>query len=144
MRVINGSCHCGNIRYEFRWPLSGSEIPVRACSCDFCTKHRGTYTSHPDAALDVVIADEALVSKYSFATGTADFYVCRRCGVVPFAASRIDDRLFAVVNVNTFDATDPVCFTREVTDFDDESEESRLARRKMTWIPRVSVTHQDA
>ncbi|MFV2073989.1 MAG: GFA family protein [Thermoanaerobaculales bacterium] len=144
MRVIKGACHCGSIRYEFTWPLAGSEIPVRACSCDFCTKHRGTYTSHPDAALDAVIADEALVSRYTFATGTADFYVCRRCGVVPFATSRIDDRLFAVVNVNTFDATDPVCFTSEVADFDGESAESRLARRKRTWIGRVTVGHQNA
>ena len=56
----------------------------------------------------------------------------------------IDDRLFAVVNVNTFDATDPVCFTREVTDFDGESAESRLDRRKRTWIPRVTVKFQNA
>ena len=48
MRRINGKCHCGNISYEFLWPEPGSRIPVRACSCTFCTKHGGVYTSHPE------------------------------------------------------------------------------------------------
>jgi hypothetical protein len=139
MRVIRGSCHCGNIRYELRWPLAGSEIPVRACSCDFCTKHRGTYTSHPDARLDVTVSNDVPVSRYAFATGTAEFFVCCRCGVVPFASSNIDDRLYAVVNVNTFEPDEPLVFAQEVTNFDGESKEERLARRKRNWIPNVSI-----
>ena len=139
MQMIKGACHCGNIRFEFTWPLSGSEIPVRACSCDFCTKHRGTYTSHPEATLNAIISDEALISKYTFATGTAEFFVCSRCGVVPFATSRINDHLFAVVNVNTFENTDPLGFTQAISDFDGETLESRLARRKRTWIPNGSI-----
>jgi hypothetical protein len=140
MRTIKGACHCGNIRFEYEWPLPGAEIPVRACGCDFCTKHRGSYTSHPDAKLDAVITDEELISRYSFATGTAEFYVCSRCGVVPFVTSRIDDRLFAVVNLNSFDNSEPVTLSEAKTDFDGESVESRLERRKRTWIPNVSIT----
>ena len=139
MLFIRGSCHCGNIRYVLRWPLDGNEIPVRACSCGFCTKHRGTYASHPDAELDVMVSGEAPVSRYAFASGTAEFFVCCRCGVVPFATSEIDNRLFAVVNVNTFEPDDPLIFIQEATNFDGESTEERLARRKRNWIAAVSI-----
>ena len=136
---IEGKCHCGNISFALDWPGDGKTIPVRACSCDFCTKHGGTYTSHRDAALAALVHDEALVSKYRFGTGTAAFHVCARCGVVPFVTSTIDENLYAVVNVNCFEGIDPACFSRAITDFDGETTESRLDRRKRNWIPTVTV-----
>ena len=136
---VDGSCHCGNIRYVFRWPGEGSEMSVRSCSCTFCTKHGGTYTSHRDAELEADIDREALVSRYRFGTGTAEFYVCSRCGAVPFATSEIRGRLYAVVNVRTLDGVDPDAFPRVITDFDGETVEDRLERRSCTWIPRVVI-----
>jgi len=137
---IEGKCHCGNITFRLRWPGDGSDIPVRACSCSFCTKHGGTYTSHRDAELAAVVHDETLVTPYRFGTETADFYICSRCGVVPFVISMIEDRLYAVVNVNSFEGIDPSRFSRAVTDFDGETTDSRLDRRKRNWIPSVTVT----
>lgn len=136
---IEGKCHCGNITYRLRWPGEGTEIPVRACSCTFCTKHGGVYTSHPDAALAAAVHDRDLVSHYRFGTGTAEFYLCSRCGVVPFVTSMIEDNLYAVVNVNSFEGIDPSRFSRAVADFDGETTESRLDRRKRNWIPSVTV-----
>ena len=46
-RRIHSSCHCGNIRVAFDWPDPGPTIPVRACGCGLCTKHRAVWTSHP-------------------------------------------------------------------------------------------------
>ncbi len=137
---IEGKCHCGAITFVLQWPGEGTTIPVRACSCTFCTKHGGVYTSHRDAELAAVVHDEALVSRYRFGTETAEFYLCSRCGVVPFVTSTIEDNLYAVVNVNSFEGIDPSCFSRAVTDFDGETTESRLDRRKRNWIPSVSVT----
>lgn len=139
MHIIKGGCHCGNLRYEFTWPRAGDSIPVRACSCGFCTKHHGVYTSHPEAKLAARIQDVTRVSRYRFATNTADFFVCRRCGVVPFVTSEIEGELFAVVNVNTFDAVDPTVFESSVTNFDGELREDRLARRTRTWIRNVTI-----
>ena len=136
---IEGKCHCGNITYVLHWPGEGTKIPVRACSCTFCTKHGGTYTSHCDAKLAAVVHDEALASQYRFGTGTAEFYLCSRCGVVPFVTSMIEDNLYAVVNVNSFEDIDPSCYSRAVTDFDGETTESRLDRRKRNWIPSVTI-----
>ena len=139
--MIDGCCHCRNITYELRWPGEGASIPVRSCSCTFCTKHGGTYTSHRDAELAAVIHDEALVTRYKFGTETARFHICTRCGVVPFVTSSIEDNLYAVVNVNSFEGIDPSCFIRAVADFDGETTEGRLDRRKRTWIPSVTITH---
>ncbi len=137
---IKGKCHCGNITYVLHWPGAGTDIPVRACSCTFCTKHGGVYTSHGDAELAAVVHDAGLVSHYRFGTETAEFYLCSRCGVVPFVTSTIVDHLYAVVNVNSFEGIDPSSFSRAVTDFDGETTESRLDRRKRNWIPSVTIT----
>ena len=116
-----------------------AEIPVRSCGCTFCVKHGGTYTSHRDAKLEAVIRDQESVSKYRFGTGTADFFACSRCGAVPFVTSEIHDQVFAVVNVNTFEGVDRAILRESVTDFDGEDTESRLDRRRRTWIPNVSI-----
>ena len=137
---IDGKCHCGNITYLLRWPGEATEIPVRACSCTFCTKHGGVYTSHRDAALAAAVHDQGLVSHYRFGTGTAEFHLCSNCGVMPFVTSMIEDTLYAVVNVNSFEGIDPARFSRAVTDFDGETTQSRLDRRKRNWIPSVTIT----
>lgn len=139
MRKIKGKCHCGNIRYEFLWPEAGSRIPVRACSCTFCTKHGGVYTSHSDSQLTVQISDPALVNKYSFGTKTAEFHICSVCGAVPFVSSTIEENEYAVVNVNTFENFDPADFDTSVTDFNGESVGERLERRKEKWISKLRI-----
>lgn len=116
-------------------------IPVRACSCTFCTKHGGVYTSHPKGRLEVRIAEGDLVHQYAFGTETAEFYICRRCGVVPFVTSTIEGTLRAVVNVNTFENVDQAEFDSSVTDFGSENLEERLARRQRSWIPQVPITN---
>ncbi len=136
-RRIEGGCHCGNIRFTLFWPGAGESIPVRACGCSFCVKHGGTYTSHPGARVDVRIADPAAVERYRFGTGTADFHICRACGVVPVITGEMEGKLYCVVNVNTFEGFDPAQFIRSDADFEGESLETRLARRRRNWIPDV-------
>jgi hypothetical protein len=136
---IPGKCHCGNIRYALDWPESTGHIPVRACSCSFCVKHGGRWTSHPDATLLVQVEGAALIGKYRFGTQTADFYVCAACGAVPFVTSTIDGTLYAVVNVNTFEGVDRALLTESSANFDGEGAGERLDRRKRNWIPNVQI-----
>ena len=140
---IEGKCHCGIISYVLHWPGDGAEIPVRACGCAFCTKHGAAWTSHRDSELIVEMRDASLVSKYRFGTGTADFYVCARCGAAPFVTSSIEDHLYAVVNANTFDGVDPTSLVRRATNFDGEGTTERLERRKGSWIPNVRISNAD-
>ena len=52
---------------------------------------------------------------------------------------KIEGDLFAVVNVNTFENVDPSELDGSPADFDGESVEGRLERRKRNWIPAVSL-----
>jgi hypothetical protein len=97
---ISGKCHCGNIAFDLEWEGDPPEIPARACGCTFCQKHGGVWTSNPKSRLAVRVGDASQVSKYEFGTRTATFHVCARCGAVPLVTSEIDDRLYAVINVN--------------------------------------------
>ncbi len=135
VRQIHGTCHCGNIRFVFDRPDSGGSIPVRACGCSFCAKHRGVWTSHPQGPVTLAYEDPALVQRYRFGTGTADFYICTNCGVSPIVTSEIDGSGYAVVNVNCFDDVDRAELDEAATDFEGEATEDRLARRQRNWSP---------
>ena len=136
--LIHGKCHCGNIAFTLDWRPEPTEIPARACSCTFCQKHGGVWTSCPTGALKVTVEDRERVSRYAFGTKTAQFHICTGCGVVPVVSSRIDGRLYAVVSVNAFEGVDPSLLRRAPMSFDAESGEARLARRKRGWIPDVT------
>ena len=137
--LISGSCHCGNITFSLAWPGDAPEIPARACSCSFCLRHGGLWTSNAEATITVTVASAALVSKYSFGTKTAIFHVCSRCGVVPIVTCELDGQLYAVANVNVFQNVDPARIRRAAADFEAEDVASRLARRKRNWIPNARI-----
>lgn len=136
--LVRGSCHCKNISFALDWTPDPTEIPARACSCSFCTRHGGVWTSCPSGSLRITVADRAQTSAYSFGTKTADFLVCARCGIVPVVTSLIDDKLYAVVNVNTFDGVDPALLRRAKSVLEGETEAVRLARRARNWIGDVA------
>ena len=135
--LISGKCHCANLAFELRWEPEPTEIPARACNCSFCTRHGGVWTSCPTGSLEVRVREPSLMSTYAFGTRTAEFHVCSRCGVVPVVTSRIGGRVYAVVNVNTFDSVDASLLRYAPASFDDETEAVRLARRARNWIGQV-------
>jgi hypothetical protein len=135
--LISGRCHCGNISFALDWRPEPSEIPARACTCSFCVKHGGVWTSCPTGSLTVSVKDRGRVSKYAFGTKTAEFHVCTGCGVVPVVTSQIDGRLYAVVSVNAFENVEPELLRRAPSSFESENEQARLSRRKRNWIAEV-------
>ncbi|HSN19099.1 MAG TPA: SgcJ/EcaC family oxidoreductase [Usitatibacter sp.] len=135
--VIHGKCHCGNIAFDLAWNPDPAEIPARACTCSFCRKHGGLWTSNPAASLEVRIEDAAHASRYRFGTKTADFHLCARCGIVPVVTSDIDGRRYAVVSVNAFEGIDESRLRRAPASFDGEGSDTRLERRKRSWIGDV-------
>jgi hypothetical protein len=83
------------------------------------------------------------VTLYRFGTKTADFHVCSDCGVVPIVTCMIEGARYAVVNVNTFDDVDRSQLVEAASNFEDETTENRLARRRRNWIPE-GIDSQDA
>ena len=140
--LISGRCHCGNITFALVWEPEPAEIPARACTCSFCIKHGGVWTSCPTSSLRVTIERTSLVSRYAFGTRTAEFHVCARCGAVPVVTSRIDGHLYAVVSVNAFEGVAPSLLQRSSASFDGENEAVRLARRQRNWIAEVKVVER--
>ena len=138
--LIHGRCHCGNLSFELDWKPEPREIPARACTCTFCVKHGGVWTSCPGGSLHVRIQDGSKASSYAFGTKTATFHVCARCGVPPVVTSRIEGRLYAVVNVNAFEGVDPALLRRAPMSFDGEDPSARLARRQQNWIGDVRLS----
>jgi len=137
--VLTGRCHCGNIALTLTWDGEARSIPARACGCSFCVKHGGVWTSNPRARLSVEIENPALASHYAFGTGTATFHICARCGAVPLVTSEIENRLYAVVNVNVLENLKPSSLVRSAADFEGEDVTSRLARRARNWIADVRI-----
>jgi hypothetical protein len=138
--LIDGKCHCGNIAFVLDWPGVPTDVVARECSCSFCIKHGGVWTSNRDAKLSVTLQRVGVVSRYSFGTETAKFYVCTRCGAVPIVTSEIANRVYAVANVNTFENLDSLHLRRQSANFDGEELLSRLARRQNNWIADVHIS----
>jgi len=138
--LIHGSCHCRNIEFTLNWRPEPQEIPARACTCSFCRKHAGVWTSCPAGTLNVAIKNSRHVTRYAFGTQTAQFYACSHCGVVPVAISTIDEHRYAVVNVNTFDDIAASMLRHAPARFDGEAQDARLERRKRYWIADVTVS----
>lgn len=136
---LRGSCHCGNIRIAIDWPDPDPRptIPVRACGCGFCKKHRAAWTSHPNGRFYLRITDASRVTSYRLGTGTAEFHVCSTCGVVPIVTCMMEGSRFAVVNATTFDGVESSQLAQTATDFEGETTEERLARRRRNWTPEA-------
>ena len=134
---IRGSCHCRNVTFELDWTPEPARIPARACTCTFCVKHGGVWTSNPRASLRARMTEPGMVARYAFGTETANFLVCARCGVAPIVTSQIEGTMFAVVNVNSFDNVERSRIKAQPASFDGEDVSSRLDRRRRNWIADV-------
>lgn len=132
-----GGCHCGNIRVRLRLARAPQDSALRACGCAFCRAHGTRTVADPDGLFELWAADWRLVEPYRFGSKTADYLVCRRCGVYIAAVCDAAAGLRAVVNVNGLD--DRAAFTREPApmNYDGETEEARLARRAVNWMPAL-------
>ncbi|TSE00537.1 aldehyde-activating protein [Mesorhizobium intechi] len=135
MNEHTGGCHCGNVGLRFSTELDPTQIEVRACQCAFCIKHGSRAVADPDGRLIVSVEDEARLHRYRFGLRTADYLICRDCGVYVAAVTSDDRNPRAIVIVNALD--DRPLFSREpvAVDYDAESREGRVARRQARWMP---------
>jgi hypothetical protein len=130
-----GGCHCGNLRLTLCLSQGPADTRLRACGCSFCRAHNTRTTSDPNGSVDIHAADWSLVGRYRFGTGTAEFLICKRCGVYVGAIGETASGFRAVVNTNCLD--DPAAFTQQPdpVDHDGEAVGDRLARRAANWTP---------
>ncbi len=132
-----GGCHCGNLRVHVRLTKPPAANCVRSCACSFCRSHATRTVSDPDGQADIRASDWSHVAMYRFGSRTADYLLCRRCGVYVGAVCETSAGIRAVINTLCLD--DRAAFTQEPVrpDYDGEATDLRLARRAANWMPTV-------
>jgi len=136
-RSFDGGCHCGAIEYTYTTTLSPARWPVRLCQCAFCRGHGVRATSDPAGELQFRFERPEFLRRYRFALRTADFLVCKECGIYVGAVLLSGRGAQATINLNTL--RDPPKGLRpgKPVNHDNESGEIRRGRRVQTWTPVV-------
>ncbi len=133
-RTFEGSCHCGAIAFTFETARPPAHWQVRACQCTFCRRHAARTTTDHEGSVSFRVGDDAALQRYRFGLGTAEFFVCRNCGVYLGAVLTSPRGQFATLNINALrnpvDVGPPIAVS-----YDRESAEERQQRREERWTP---------
>jgi len=128
-----GACHCEAIGFTYETAVAPTAWTVRACGCRFCRCHGAATTSDPDGALQLACRDAGQLIRYRFELRTADFCLCRTCGV--YLAAITADGRFGIINTHALvDRRLPLPAAQERS-YGGETAEARLARRAQRWTP---------
>ena len=132
---IAGGCHCGNVTFVFQTSVGLDVLGLRACQCAFCRGHGARTTSDPNGTIGFAVRDRAAVQLYRFGLKTADFLICRSCGVFVAAVMEEDGKRYATVNANAFQPPPAYDIVGSATEFGAEDVTGRTARRAAKWTP---------
>jgi hypothetical protein len=100
MKTLQGSCHCGSVRFE----VDGELESVRRCDCSLCRRKGAIMAGVPLDRLRVVSGEEYL-TLYQWNTMTARHYFCRRCGIYTHHRRRSNPQEYGF-NTGCFDDID--------------------------------------
>ena len=130
---------CGAIGFEYRTAVSPSEWSIRACQCRFCRAHDALSASDPDGELSFTAEDAGRLQRYRFALGTANFLLCRNCGVYIGAVIEVEGRLRGIINTHALIDADPDTALPDPISYDGEDVSGRVSRRDECWMPVTAV-----
>ena len=81
------------------------------------------------------VLDRGAVIRYQFATQTAEFLICARCGIYVGAQMNEENRFYAITNLRTFDGSGDFVQRAQAMDYSGEDSLTRRARRAARWTP---------
>ena len=131
--IHGGRCHCAAIGYDFSTELAPSAWPIRACQCSFCRAHAALSTSDPRGSLVFHAHEPDQLERYRFGLRTADFLLCRRCGV--YIGAQIDSERGSFGIVNTRALTSALELVATPMTYEGEDILQRTQRRESRWTP---------
>jgi hypothetical protein len=130
-----GSCHCGAIGFSYVTDMSPESWSVRACQCSFCRAHGARSTSDPGGSLRFVVSKPRELQRYRFGFHTADFLLCRNCGVYVGAVVATSRGSFGIVNLNALASEPSGLPPPAAVSYEAESRGERVRRREQRWTP---------
>jgi hypothetical protein len=130
--IHHGSCHCGKIGVDFETAIALPSIPLRACACSFCRRHAARTATDRNGRVTLTFHEED-VSRYAFGLRTAEFIICRHCGV--YVAAVMEG--LSTINVNVLDDREVFTQVAASQDYDGELADQRTARRRANWTPTI-------
>ena len=128
-------CHCGALTARYRTAIEPSAWSLRACQCSFCRSHGALMTSDPAGALEFRSNNPDRVQRYRFGGRTADFLICRECGVYVGVQMASNKGRFGVLNMLSLRPLVTGLPLAEPMDYGAETAEVRRLRREMRWTP---------
>jgi hypothetical protein len=136
---FKGGCHCGALGFSFRTALPVTTWSVRACQCRFCRAHNALTTSDPSGRLEFHVRHVDLLQHYRFGLKTADFLLCRCCGVYVGAQIKTGHGAFGIINVLSIVPVPQGLPVAALADYGSESSNGRVERREKRWTPLEKV-----
>ena len=138
-RSYSGSCHCGSIGYVYSTALPPEDWSIRACQCAFCRAHDALSTSDPQGRIVFSAPDSSLLQRYRFALRTADFLLCRNCGVYIGAVIEADSGRYGIINTHSLTPVPANIAAIAPISYDGEDSSGRVSRREERWTPVSDV-----
>lgn len=139
LNEFEGSCHCGAIGFRYRTGIDPRNWSVRACQCSFCRAHHALSTSDPGGEIAFLAAEPQHLQKYRFGLKTADFLLCRQCGVYIGAVIETGGKAFGIINTHAFKNTPADLPAVQPVSYDREDASGRVSRREERWTPVSNV-----
>ena len=134
MTVLRGACHCGHVEAKFETSIPVEEIAVRACGCSFCRRHGAKTVADPRGRVTFFAPPDG-IERYRFGLRTADYLICRTCGVYAGAVIGAGEKLRGTLNV-AGTAIEGLCDRpAQPVEYDLEDADQRRARRLAHWTP---------
>ena len=133
--TFRGGCHCGALGFAFATALPPGEWSVRACQCRFCRAHGALTTSDPAGRLLFLVAEAEALQHYRFGLKTADFLLCKRCGVYLGAQIATGPGAFGIVNTLAMQPLPADLPAAVAVNYGAENPRERAARRALRWTP---------
>jgi len=94
MSTHRGSCHCGNVKFEFE----GDVTSGMTCNCSHCSRKGVVLTFVPETQFKL-LAGEGSLKEYLFNKQVIHHQFCTTCGVEPFAKA-VDPKGQPTVAIN--------------------------------------------
>ena len=139
LHTFEGGCHCAALGFSLQTALPVPRWSVRACQCGFCRAHGARTTSDPSGRLAFHLNEGEALRRYRFGLMTADFLVCRHCGVYLGAQIATANGAFGIINTLALMPLPAELPAAAKADYGSESTSDRIARRTERWTPLAQL-----